>query len=689
MDISDVVTRHVCPRNCYSSCGILGYTRNGKLYKVEGDPKHGYTKGKLCPKGYHYVQVVYHPARLKSPMIQEHRGSGKWHPISWEKAISLIANKIIELYHRYGSHQSLALNKYSGNMGLLHLAVEGLFGSLGTTTRAVGSPCWSAGLDAVYYDFGQSRTSDLSDMTEADTIILWGANPVWTSIHALPYIYEAQKKGATLITIDPTYTATAEKSDLYIQVRPGSDGALAVALGKWIVAHGLHDESFLQHHTHGWPELKAYLAHVSMEEALAQCGQNMETIQALAQYLNKDRAVFIWTGFGLQRHIKGGQNMRAIHALAALTGNIGKKGSGVHFAQDQSLIFKQQITKYKPKGAKEVTYRPLDINNFAAELINAQDPPVKLLWISCRNLLTQNPDRSLLLQALQSVEMIVTVDLFLTPTAALSDIVLPTTTPFEEWDVITSYWHPWVSINQPAIAPYYESKSDLQIAQLLAQQLNSQIPGFCTFPTDKTPEQWISEEFDEELLAKLGISHWKELLQGPKRLEQPRTAWEDLHFPTPSGKIELYSERAKENHLPPLAMSLETDRTQEHGGQPLNPYPYRLLVVHERDQLNSQFQNLPSLHSSHPEPYLLLHPRLAQKKGIAPGDRVRIYNQKGELILKTQLSSTVEEQTIQIIHARQLPINSLITFIPTDMGHKVTGAHGIALSDTFVALARL
>lgn len=677
------ITRHVCPRNCYSSCSMLGYTADGILHKVGGDPLHGYTKGKLCPKGFNYVNLVYHPERLKHPMIQEKRGSGKWRRISWDAALDIISDKIIELHQRYGSHLSLALNKYSGNFGLLHQAVEGMFNSLGKTTRAIGSPCWSAGLDAAHFDFGGQQTSDLEDMLHSQTIILWGVNPVWTSIHALPFLYQAQEKGAVIITIDPVYTATAQKSDLYIQVKPGSDGALALALAKYITQQQWQDQAFIEQNTVGWDEQKAYLDSVSMEEALAQCGQSLDAIRELSGRLIHGGPVFIWTGFGLQRHVQGGQNIRAIHALAAITGNIGRQGSGVHFANDPQWKFTSNITKHFPAGVdQENCVRPIDINNFASELLQLQDPPVKLLWISCRNLLTQNPDRSLLIRALQSLELIVTVDLFLTPTAQLSDLVLPATTNFEEWDIVSSYWHHWISVNQPAIPPYHESKSDLQIARLLSRKLNEKAPGMSSFPSDQTSLQFIEEEFTAEIYRDLRISHWKELLNGPKKRAESTTAWEDLQFGTPSRKIELYSQSARDKHLPPLAMYIPEQQTNRQ-------YPYHLLITHEQYQINSQFTNIYSLNAIKTEPHVLLHPALAQELQIAMDDRVRIYNQNGEMVLKAKLSPSVSPNCLQLVHSNQLPVNRLISFIPSDMGKEMTGANGVALNHTLVNLEKL
>ncbi|HEY2420916.1 MAG TPA: molybdopterin-dependent oxidoreductase [Neobacillus sp.] len=512
MDQSYSITRHVCPRNCYSTCSILGYTKNGRLQKVTGDPKHGYTKGLLCAKGYNYINTVYHPDRLKYPMRQYPRGSGQWQRISWTEAINIIAGKIIELNKRYESNLSLALNKYSGNMGVLHQAMEGFFNGLGRTSRAVGNPCWAPGMDAVYYDYGEHQTSDMEDILQVETIILWGINPVWTSIHSLRYIYEAQRRGAKVITIDPVYTETAKKSDAFIQIKPRSDGALATAIAKYILEHDLYDHEFIAHYTVGWEELKETINRISMEEALEQCGQTIEAIQYLAERLGKNKPVYIWMGFGMQRHRNGGQNIRAINALAAITGNIGRKGSGAQFGQRATWKFTYHILNPFPyEKRKNAGVRPLDMNDFANDLQRQQDPPIKFLWITCRNLLTQSANVEQLKKALQSLELIVTVEQFLTDTAQYSDLVLPATTQFEEWDIVPSYWHHWISINQPAIEPYFESKSELEIARLLSKRLNEYENHFSAFPTDMTDEKFIERNFQRNFImlfiSKIGVNY--------------------------------------------------------------------------------------------------------------------------------------------------------------------------------------
>lgn len=671
------VTRHVCPRNCYSSCAMLGYSINGRLEKITGDRDHGYTKGKLCPKGYNYLSHVYHPERLKFPMIQSKRGSGDWTRITWDEAIDIICKKILELYDRYGTNLSLALNKYSGNFGILHNSVEGFFNSLGQTTRAVGSPCWSSGLDASIYDFGDYKNSDPEQLSYADTIILWGSNPVWTSMHSVPFLYEAKKKGASIITIDPVYTATAGKSDIYVQINPGTDGALALAIAKLIYEKNGHDEQFINDNTVGFDVFLEYLQSLEIDTLIEECGLKLEIVETIAEKMKKGKNSIVWIGFGFQRNVNGGQNIRTINALMAMTGNIGKIGSGVLYAQMGSWNFSNQIMKYFKDGfSEENCVRSIHMNNFANALQETKDPPIKMLWVSCRNLLTQNPDQKLLEKLLLDLEFIVTVDQFLTPTAKISDLLLPAATNFEEWDIVPSYWHHWIGINEPAIEPYYESKSDLEISSLLANRLNELRPGFSAFPFNKTVEEFIDEEFTEEIYNKLGIDNWRELLQGPMLLDFPKVAWEDKKFETPSGKFEFYSERAKMNGKSPIAhypLSVQ-DNTHDQ---------FLLLTNHGQFNLNSQFKNLDLVHGKLKEPVVYIHPKSAGQKGLSSDSRVTIYNEHGEISLKCVFSKEVHP-SILLVHADHNLVNKLISFKPTDMGEISSGFEGMAFNSIYV-----
>ncbi|OEF95827.1 molybdopterin-dependent oxidoreductase [Desulfuribacillus alkaliarsenatis] len=663
------ITRHACPRNCYDTCSILAYTQNGILHKVEGDPSHSYTNGKLCTKGYSYTNRVYHPERLRTPMLQTHRGSGRWQEISWEEAMKIIADKILSLNHRYGNNLALALNKYSGNFGILHNAAEGMFNSLGPTTQAIGSPCWSAGLDAHTYDFGDYLTSDPEEMVHSQLIILWGVNPAWTAVHSMPFIYKAKEQGATVVVIDPIYTTTARKSDIYIQVNPGSDIYLALAIAKVIIEQNWQDTKFIKQYTHGWEHYNESLKNYDFNDLLSLCGQTIEVITELAELMYRKRPMMIWTGFGLQRHLQGGQTIRAINALAAITGNIGTIGSGVQFAQQQTWQFNYNILMRSAPHS----FRAVDINTFDTALQELDNPPIKLLWISCRNLLTQSPARKSLMKSLKNLELIVTVDQFLTPTAQLSDIVLPTTTQFEEWDIVASYWHHWIAINEPAIKPYYDSKSELEIAQLLSKTLNVLQPGFCRFPTDLSSEDFIDNEFNNELYQQLDINNWRELLDGPKKIKLP-TAWENLSFKTPTKKFEfLMATLDKKSNSP--------------------KYPYWLLSPHAQFAINSQFQNNPWIQKLKPEPEVVINPITATDLAIITGSMVKVFNQNGSIVAKARVSNDVPGNSI-VFYQGWTPksnvfVNDLVENQPTDMGNFVTGSPGVAFYNTFVNIQKL
>ncbi|WP_042349779.1 molybdopterin-dependent oxidoreductase [Bacillus massiliigorillae] len=679
MKRSQKITRHVCPRNCYSSCSMLGYTVNGKLVKVSGDSKHGYTKGKLCPKGYNYLSHVYHPERLKFPMIQSRRGSGEWNRISWEEAIDHICHKMIELHDRYQSNLSLCLNKYSGNFGILHNSVEGFFNSLGQTTRAVGSPCWPSGLDASIYDFGDYKHSNPEQLTYADTIILWGSNPIWTSIHSVQYLYEAKSRGATIITIDPVYTASAKKSDVYIQIKPGTDGAFALVLAKFMYEQGVYDEDFITNHTKGFSSFREYSDTLDIDALLMECGLTIDAVSMIAKHMKPKRRTTVWIGFGLQRNKYGGQNIRAIHALMAITGNIGKKGCGVMYADLSNWEFSNRITQYYSHGfTEENAYRSVNINDFAHALQDTTDPPIKMLWITCRNLMTQNPDQRLLYKGLLNMELIVTIDQFLTPTAKLSDIVLPTTTNFEEWDIVPSYWHQWLGINEPAINPYYESKSDLEISCMLSKRLNELRPGFSTFPYDKQPEDFIDAEFTEKLYEQLGISNWRELLDGPKCLNVSDIAWQDYQFKTPSKKFEFYSEVALQNGKPPMAQYILANESTVNS-------QFLLITNHGQFNLNSQFVNLDLLNREEKEPIAFMHPSRARQEGITNHSYIQVYNKQGEITVKCILSTDVHPAAL-LVQAEHHIVNELVYYKPTDMGEISSTYEGMAFNSIYVSV---
>lgn len=677
------VVRNACPRNCYGTCSMLSYVKDGKLIKVEGDPKHGFSLGRLCSKGYALTQYVYNPERIRYPMRQYPRGTGRFERIDWDTALNIIAEKMLELNDRYGSNLAFGYNKYSGNLGLLHYATEGFFESIGPHTRTSGDLCQAAGHDAQLYDFGKLRMPDPEYMAKSKGIVLWGSNSAVTAVQQWFFINRARDWGGKLVVIDPIFTPTAAQGDLYIQINPGTDGLLALGAAKLLVDEGAIAEGFLRDNAIGYDQFKNYLdAKISLDEVSSITGVSIEAIRELAE-IYKEKPVATWIGFGMQRHVNGGQNARCINALAAVSGQIGILGGGVYYIyfKDCFPLRIQHLPKELRSG-DEGKSRELDISNFPYKALQLKDPPLKALWIACRNPLSQDPQPKYWHELFQRLELIVTVDLFMTETAIHSDLVLPAASFFEDEDLNYSYWHNWVTYNAKAIEPYYEAKSDLEIARLLAAKLNKLSPGFSTFPYELTGLDWIKMEINQELKELLNINHWGELLKGPKKLALEPAPWSDGIFETPSGKYEFYSSLALERGLPALPEYIDACN-------PTPCYPLQLLTTRELNRLHSQYGEIPWLADDEEEGLVYLNPQTAKERGLGEGDLTKIFNSQGLLVAKVSINSAMPKGVVTLSKTQKgVTFNELVDARAADMGSFHAGFDGNAFYSAYVQLAK-
>jgi anaerobic selenocysteine-containing dehydrogenase len=270
----------------------------------------------------------------------------------------------------------------------------------------------------------------------------------------------------------------------------------------------------------------------------------------------------------------------------ALTGNIGLVGGGLYYLHSGQTPFPLKLLNHKgPQHPNHSSHRIVSINNFASEILELEDPPVKLLWISGRNSFSQDQNINKWKTLLQQLDLVITVDLFMTATAEQSDLVLPAASPFEEYELVVSYWHHWLALNQKTLPPYFEAKSDLEIARMFTRKLNELSPGFSNFPSELTAEDWISQEFTPEVLSLYGLESWGELKDGPRKLLNAHNPWADNLFLTDSKKFEIYSAKAKKNHLPAIPRFRWTKPNQ---------YPLRLLSPQNLSSIHSQYQWLSS-----------------------------------------------------------------------------------------------
>ncbi|HBM9256700.1 TPA: molybdopterin-dependent oxidoreductase [Citrobacter freundii] len=694
------IYRNACPRNCYDTCSLKTWVKDDVITFVEGAPESTFTHGAPCVKGLSYPRRVYSPDRIKYPMVQDVRGSGNWRRISWDEAMQRIATKMLEIKKKDGSMLGLAMTKYSGKFGVLNYAVEGMMSSLGYTTRFAGTPCWPAGIDAQNYDMGDMWCNDPEDFVKAKYIIIWGANPAWCSMHTMKYIYQAREKGAKVVVIDPLLTQTAAKADLYLRVRPGSDGALALGMARHLVDKGLVDQDFVNNYSHGYPEFEAYLRNsVTVEWASEICGLSADVIRQLAEEFTAVNPATVWIGYGMQRHVNGGANVRAIDAFVAMTGNIGIEGGGARYGHLHTWGFNYNAMLQKPPvgsigmpgaagttsefgSAGEVAQysdRSLNINQTAKGILEANEPPVRMLWVACKNPFAQDFDRSKMEKAFEKLEMVVCADQFFNETVQHADIVLPVTTAFEEWNVDASYWHYWLSINQPAIKPMYEAKCDLEIAVLLSRTINKLEPGSCTFPQEFDHKRWLDQEFNDGMAKMFGISSWDDLLEGPKKAILPSSAaWYDRKFKTPSGKFEFKSELCEKNGHTALP---------EYKPEAKSTLPFHLFTPHVQFGIHSQFINLDWMQVFYPEPFVYMHPISAEKRGIAENDLVKVFNTVGEVELRAKVTANVPEDFLVMYEAwfpkRKYNVQNVVADTPADMGLMKTGAPGAAIHSQF------
>ncbi|AYL50679.1 molybdopterin-dependent oxidoreductase [Citrobacter freundii] len=694
------IYRNACPRNCYDTCSLKTWVKDDVITFVEGAPESTFTHGTPCVKGLSYPRRVYSPDRIKYPMVQDVRGSGNWRRISWDEAMQRIATKMLEIKKKDGSMLGLAMTKYSGKFGVLNYAVEGMMSSLGYTTRFAGTPCWPAGIDAQNYDMGDMWCNDPEDFVKAKYIIIWGANPAWCSMHTMKYIYQAREKGAKVVVIDPLLTQTAAKADLYLRVRPGSDGALALGMARHLVDKGLVDQDFVNNYSHGYPEFEAYLRNsITVEWASEICGLSADVIRQLAEEFTAVNPATVWIGYGMQRHVNGGANVRAIDAFVAMTGNIGIEGGGARYGHLHTWGFNYNAMLQKPPvgsigmpgaagttsefgSAGEVAQysdRSLNINQTAKGILEANEPPVRMLWVACKNPFAQDFDRSKMEKAFEKLEMVVCADQFFNETVQHADIVLPVTTAFEEWNVDASYWHYWLSINQPAIKPMYEAKCDLEIAVLLSRTINKLEPGSCTFPQEFNHKRWLDQEFNDGMAKMFGISSWDDLLDGPKKAILPSSAaWYDRKFKTPSGKFEFRSELCEKNGHTALP---------EYKPEAKSTLPFHLFTPHVQFGIHSQFINLDWMQVFYPEPFVYMHPISAEKRGIAENDLVKVFNTVGEVELRAKVTANVPEDFLVMYEAwfpkRKYNVQNVVADTPADMGLMKTGAPGAAIHSQF------
>ncbi len=493
LDIENGVVPSVCSLDCPDQCGLLVHKKDGKIVKVEGDPHHPVTKGSICNKVRNMSERLYDAKRLKTPMKRVgQKGEGKFVPISWNEAIDTITSQWKKLIATEGPESILPYSFY-GNMG--KLTAEGMdrrfFHKLGAS-QLDQTICSVAGGKGYSYTMGGSYGTDPEEMLETKLFIMWGINAVSTNMHQMTIAQKARKNGAKIVVIDVHKNQTGRMADWFIPILPGTDGALALGIMHILYQESLVDRSFLEEYTVGFEELETHVKQYPPELVSDITGVPIADIYKLARMYGEVSPTMIRIGNGLQHHDNGGMIVRTISCLPALTGQWGVRGGGA-LKSNASFLNYNKAALQRPDLRKTQT-RTINMNQLGKALLETEKPIYSLFVYGC-NPAVVAPEANKVREGLARENVFIVVhDLFLTETALFADIVLPATSAFENRDFYTSYWHHYIHLQEPVIAPYGESKSNMEVFRLLAKAM-----GYDDQPFKDDDEELIKQALSRQV----------------------------------------------------------------------------------------------------------------------------------------------------------------------------------------------
>jgi len=627
VDQPDGVFPAVCSLDCPDQCGLLLHKQDGRVVKVEGDPEHPVTKGNICNKVRNMTERLYDPKRLQQPLKRTGlKGSGQFEPISWEEAIETVTSKWKTLISEHGAESILPYSFY-GNMGRLNAESMDLrfFHRLGAS-RLERTICNSAGAVGYSYTMGGAFGTDPEDTIHTKLFIMWGINAISTNMHQVVLAEQARKNGAKIVVIDVHKNRTGQWADWFIPILPGTDTALALGLMHILFAENWVDQHFLEQYTVGHEELREHVRAYDPASVSAITGVPVEDIYKLARMYAQTSPSFIRIGNGLQHHDNGGMCIRTIACLPALTGQWLVKGGGAMKGNGGFLGFNRTALQ-RPDVLEKKETRSINMNRLGHALLEI-DPPVHSLYVYNSNPALVAPEGNKVRQGLEREDLFTVVhDLFLTETALYADIVLPATASYENTDFYTSYWHHYIHLQKPVIAPYGQSKSNVEVFRLLAKGM-----GFADAMFDDTEEDLIRQALNFPQNPYLYGIEYEELLEQnyvKARIHAPFIE----NLPTPSGRIELYSSQMENVGLPPLPT---------YAPLPVeSSYPYWFIPGPNHNFLNSTFSNNAKHARMEKQPRLYMNTDDAKANGIEDGDWVEVRNDRGVCELVVSVGDTV------------------------------------------------
>lgn len=654
----------VCGHDCPDMCSLLAHVEDGRVVKIEGDPQQPYTAGFACAKVNRDAELVHSPDRLKTPLRRTGaKGRGQFRSIGWDEALDEIASRWKAVIAESGPHAILGY-AYSAHQGLMNRGlVNGLFHAMGASRLQAGTVCDTCCETAWDLTVGPVGGADPESVTESDLIVSWGADLVAVNVHFWAKVEQARKAGVKLVVIDPRRSRTAERADWHIPIRIGTDAALALGVMHVLARDGRCDRAYLAAHTLGFEQLEREVLPRFAPHAVAGItGISAEDVERFADLYGRAKKSFIRLGEGMTRLARGGQALRSVAVLPALTGAYGRHGGGALLLTASSIHLNYNAVR-KPSGPASA--RAVNHLRLGEALLNMQDPPIRALFVAANNPAVTCPDVGKVRRGLAREDLFTVVhDPFLSMTARYADIVLPATTYLETEDLFRSYGSYYMQYARRAVEPQGEARSNFSVAQALAQRM-----GLVDAVYGMTERQVLDELMrGAGGAAALEPAHVADA--GPINLKPAG----GQQFATPSGKLEIYSEQVKALGVSPLP-----DWQPDPGeASEAARWPLRLLTAPSYFQPHTAYSAVAFLRGREGPPYCVLHPEDAQARGLSDGQQVRLFNARGRIGLVLRVADEIRPGVVLVPGQRpdeeavEGTINMLCSDRYTDLGEGAT-----------------
>jgi len=682
MTLAPSVTHTVhgtCHHDCPDSCGWTVSVTDGVAVQLRGNAEHPYSAGELCPKVNRFLDRVYSPDRITTPMRRVGpKGEGRFEPIGWDEALREIADRLGEIVATDGPGSILPFISAGNQSSLAILFPERFWNRLGAI-ELTGALCGAVAGAGTASTLGTGKAADPTDLRHAKLVLLWGTNTRLTNRHLWPVVEAARAEGAQVVVIDPIRTVTAESADWFVQPRPGTDVALMLAMMHVLVRDHLVDTDWVEAHTIGFDDLASHVAEWTPERAAATCGVPAADIERLATLYGTVRPAFIRTLIGAEHHEHGAMFFRTLACLPALVGAWRHRGGG--YARSVGVWSNELVdglALMRP-DLRPHARRQVPMVRLAEALDPATEPRVRAVFVIAANPVITVPDADGVRRGLARDDVFTVVhDQFLTDTARYADLLLPATTQIESLDIVPAWGHRWLGWNEPAIAPIGEAVSNTELHRRLARAMGFDEPALYT--DDESLVREVMPTVDVDELRRTG---W---------VEAPYPAdgrpYADGGFPTPSGKVELRSDTLAALGHPALPTYEPAHESAEGDPDLAARFPYVLLTPKQHQRfLNSSYSHLPKHGPLEGGPHVEIDPTDAAQLGVVDGQCVLVWNDRSEVEVPVRISDRVRPGVVAIPwgwwaqhHPNGRTANALTSARLTDWGG------GVAYSDTLVAI---